>query len=206
MANSQNNIDKIIADVCTIAKIGTIDSLPTWPVSGDVGEHGYLVTPASHEDLAFLAHVAPAARAPVLVNHGRGAMQKAQAALKAFDKKNANATDEQRMAVAQKAFAEAFNGSAETSYQDGNAMQTEANRIIIDSQVKPWLAGQGKPTDNADVLEAARASLEKSMGDGYREMNEWALAKVAAARTYVVQRKGTEVTKVDVSGFKFNAG
>jgi hypothetical protein len=195
-----NQIAKIVADVCAVAKIDTINDLPAMPVSGDVG-NGYFCVPASVDDLSWLSHVPAAGRANVLSFALRGAMQKAQAALKAFDKKHKDATDGDRMNAAQTAFAGALNGAVESSFNDSSLIRSEAVRLFTDTKVKPYAVSKGLPTD-ADALAKVRESIEKSNGATYKASIDTLISAVRESRTYAVSRKtSVDGVAIDTSDF-----
>jgi hypothetical protein len=195
-----NQIAKIVADVCAVAKIDTINDLPAMPVSGDVG-NGYFCVPASVDDLSWLSHVPAAGRANVLSFALRGAMQKAQAALKAYDKKHKDASDNDRMNAAQTAFAGALNGAVESSFNDSSLIRSEAVRLFTDTKVKPYAVSKGLPTD-ADALAKVRESIEKSNGATYKASIDTLIAGVRESRTYAVSRKtSVDGVAIDTSDF-----
>lgn len=204
MPQSHNaDLPKLIADVCATAKIDMINDLPAIPVSGDVG-NGYFCVPASHDDLKFLADVPVAGRANVLSFVLRGAMQKAQAALKAYDKKNKDADDTARLNAAQTAFAGALNGAVASQYNDGSMIKTEATRQFITAKVLPWATSKGKPTDT-DSLEVYRAAIEKDNAAAYKTAMDSLTDSVKETRTYAVNRKGTTAAgeKIETADFAF---
>lgn len=208
MAQSHDNIVKIVADTAATAKVDLIGDVPCIAVSGDVG-CGFFCTPASIDDLAWLGHAAPASRAGLLLGAMRMAMQKAQGALKAHDKKNKITNDNaaektaERLAVAQKTFAGALNGTLETSYQDGSMVVKEAERQFIESKVRPWAVSKGKNTD-PDSLDNFRKAIAASNESSYKKAIEELTAKIVESRTYEVSRKGgSTVSKDETGDFSF---
>jgi hypothetical protein len=199
-SRNTSNIAKIVLDTCIVAKIDTINDLPAMPVSGDVG-NGYFCIPASVDDLAWLSHVPTTGRANVLSFALRGAMQKAQAALKAYDKKNKDAKDADRMNAAQTAFAGALNGAVESSFNDSSLIRSEAVRVFMDTKVKPYAESKGLPTD-VDALNKVRESIEKSNAANYKTSIDTLIASVRESRTYAVSRKtSVDGVAIDTSDF-----
>lgn len=197
-----NQIAKIVTDVCGIAKIDTINDLPAIAVSGDVGS-GFFCVPSSVDDLAWLSHVPVAGRANVLTGALRAAMQKAQAALKAYDKKNKDASDSDRLNAAQTAFAGFLNGSVASTFNDSSMIKAEAERQFVAAKVKPWAESKGKPTDS-DSLEVYRAAIEKDNAASYKTAMDSLIASVTESRTYAVSRKNSvDGAKVETSDFAF---
>lgn len=209
-AMNTNQITKLIHDVCLASKTDMIGSLPCAAVSGDKG-NGFFCTPDSLADIAYLEHIEnERARANNLAGVMRFAMQKAQAALKADDKKN-KITDEnagehsaRRLAVAQTAFAGAISGKTESSFNDSSILRAEATRMFIANKVLPWAKAQGKDTSDS-ALDQYRAAIEKDNAAAYPGWIESLMGEVAKSRTYVVNRKGAvDGVKVETATFNFD--
>jgi hypothetical protein len=198
-----NAIAKIVYDTCVTAKLDMINGLPAVAVSGDVG-CGFFCVPASVDDLGWLQHVAAAARPNALCAVLRYAMQKAQAALKAYDKKNKEAKDNDRLNVAQTAFAGALNGAVASTFNDGSMILSEVKRQFCETKVKAWATSKGKNTD-PESLEVYRAAIEKDNAANYKAAIDALTATVVDARTYAVARKGTDASgeKIETSDFAF---
>jgi hypothetical protein len=129
------------------------------------------------------------------------AMQKAQAALKAYDKKNKDAKDADRMNAAQTAFAGALNGAVESSFNDSSLIRSEAVRVFMDTKVKPYAESKGLPTD-VDALNKVRESIEKSNAANYKTSIDTLIASVRESRTYAVSRKtSVDGVAIDTSDF-----
>jgi len=206
--NAQNTFAAIIGETATAAKVERIGNLPCIAVSGDVG-CGFFCVPAKLEDLAWLEHAESKARAGLLLGAMRMAMQKAQGALKAYDKKNkitnetASNHTAARLKVAQDTFAGALNGSLEASYQDGGMVSKEAERQFIATKVLPWAVSKGKATDT-DSLENFRKAIAASNEAEYKKAIESLTGEIVKARTYEVSRKGSAVSKEETGDFSFN--
>jgi len=203
MAQS-SSLASIIAAACNAAKVETINGLPAMPVSGDVGV-GFFCVPDSVDDLAFLQNVNEKARGFTLVAVLRAAMQKAQGKLKAFDKKNKDASTEARLQVAQSTFAGAINGSADMDFQESGAITGEALRMFK-AELQPQVAANRPAplvTDDA-FMDTVLADIAKNRKADYDAKVASLVAKVSEARTYVVSRKGEkEVASVNTSALTF---
>ena len=199
-----------LAAVYANAKCDVINGLPAVVVSGDIGR-GLICTPASLADIHYIVDAVPAkARAQTLMAVLRAAMQKGQAAVKSYDKKNklteANVADHKakRLEAAQTAFAGAINGSVESTFNDGSAVLDEAKRQFIATKVLPYAKQAGKDT-SAENLEVLRADIEKNHGESYAKAIKALCESIAADRTVFVARKGagTDGEKPDTGDFKF---
>jgi hypothetical protein len=201
-SRNTSNLAKIVADTCAAAKIDMIGGLPAWPVAGDVGV-GFICTPASLDDLAWLAHVAEPVRPSALSFFGRGSMQKAQNSLKAYDKKNKSANDNARQNEAQTAFAGTFNGATESKFNDSSTIRDEAVRQFVSTKVKAYAASKGMDTDEK-TLETLRKDIETKpkTAEAYKASIAALVDSVSQARTYVVSRKNAvDGVEIDTSDF-----
>jgi hypothetical protein len=201
-SRNTSNLAKIVHDACVAAKIDMIGGLPAWPVAGDVGL-GFICTPASLDDLAWLAHVAEPVRPTVLSFFGRGSMQKAQNTLKSFDKENTSASDSERQNAAQTAFAGTFNGATESKFNDSSTIRDEAVRQFTATKVKAYAEQKGMQTD-AETLDKIRKDIEKkpATAAGYKASITALMSAVSESRTYVVSRKNAvDGVAIDTSDF-----
>lgn len=210
MANSNRDnggdptsVGDVVAAACKVAKIDTINGLPAMPVSGDVG-NGFLCVPASVDDLAWIT-VVPAAARPFIVSAAlRAAMQRGQAALKAFDKKNKDAADSERMAKAQTAFAASLAGTDAPAWQESSVIVDEAvRRFKGELQPKVAAGRPGQVTDDA-FMDAVLADIKKNRIDAYNTKVQALMNVVGTERTYAVSRKGqVDAPSIDTSALDF---
>lgn len=200
-----SNLASIVAAAAKDAKIEMIGNLPTMPVSGDVGL-GFFCVPGAINDLHFLTEVPDKARGFILQTVLRGAMQRAQAGLKAFDAKNKDATVEQRRDAAQKAFADALNGSADYQFNESNTLHNEALRLFKSELLPQVAASRPAPlvTDDAFMTDVVLPDLEKNRKDAYDAKVNALKASIAESRTYTPSRKGkTEGVSVNTATLNF---
>lgn len=204
MPQGNQNVAKIVADIVNIAKLGTINDMPVTGVSGDTG-NGILCIPGALADISALEHAPVKARALWWSYISAGAMRKAQAALKAYDKKNPTASDDDRRVVAQDAFAAAINGDGEFTFQEGNVVASELQRRFIENVAKPNALKKGMATDDA-TLESFAADIRNDHAEASAKADARHAAAIGVDRIYVVDRKGkAKVSKANTEGLDFGS-
>lgn len=201
-AGETQSVGDVVAAACKVAKIDTINGLPAMPVSGDVG-NGFLCVPASVDDLAWVTGVPDAARPFILSAALRAAMQRGQAALKAFDKKNKDAADSVRIEKAQTAFTASLAGTDAPAWQESSVILDEAlRRFKGELQPKVAAGRPGQVTDDA-FMDAVLADIKKNRADAYNAKVEALSNAVRSERIYSVSRKGqTDAPSIDTSALE----